>query len=332
VIESSLTMDLPSSRSALRACAVATLLLAPARASAESAADQAKAEALFAEGRRLLAASRFAEACPKFVESQRLDPAIGTQLNLGDCYEKTGRTASAWAVFRDAAAEAHQARDARREAVASERAAALEPRLVKLTILVPIASRAPGLQVKRDGVAVDRAAWSAAVPIDPGWHAVEASAPGKRRWTLPVAIDAAHPTTSITVPPLEDLEARPAAIDAKTDGRSQRLAGGILAGAGAAALGAGAIFTAMAVANDSDSTPHCRGDVCDAAGVKLREDALSDARASTIAVVTGLAAIAGGATLWLTAPASPKRPPGARVGAAPALGPDRVGLTLRGAF
>ncbi len=101
-------MDLPSSRSALRVCAVATLLLAPARASAESAADQAKAEALFGEGRRLLAASRFAEACPKFVESQRLDPAIGTQLNLGDCYEKTGRTASAWAVFRDAAAEAQK--------------------------------------------------------------------------------------------------------------------------------------------------------------------------------------------------------------------------------
>ena len=324
-------MDLLSSRSALRACAAAALLLAPARASAESAADQAKAEALFAEGRRLLAASRFAEACPKFVESQRLDPAIGTQLNLGDCYEKTGRTASAWAVFRDAAAEAQKARDARREAVASERAAALDLRLVKLTILVPIASRAPGLQVKRDGVAVDRAAWSAAVPMDPGWHAVEASAPGKRRWTLPVAIDAAHPTTTITIPPLEDLEA-PAPIDAKADGRSQRLAGGILAGAGAAALGAGAIFTAMAVANNSDSTPHCRGNVCDAVGVGLREDALSDARASTIAVVTGLAAIAGGATLWLTAPAGSKRPPATRVGAAPVLGPDRVGLTLRGAF
>ncbi len=324
-------MDLLSSRSALRACAAAALLLAPARASAESAADQAKAEALFAEGRRLLAASRFAEACPKFVESQRLDPAIGTQLNLGDCYEKTGRTASAWAVFRDAAAEAQKARDARREAVASERAAALDLRLVKLTILVPIASRAPGLQVKRDGVAVDRAAWSAAVPMDPGWHAVEASAPGKRRWTLPVAIDAAHPTTTITIPPLEDLEA-PAPIDAKADGRSQRLAGGILAGAGAAALGAGAIFTAMAVANNSDSTPHCRGNVCDAVGVGLREDALSDARASTIAVVTGLAAIAGGATLWLTAPAGSKRPPSTRVGAAPVLGPDRVGLTLRGAF
>jgi hypothetical protein len=325
-------MDLPSSRSALRAAAAAALLLAPARASAASDADQARAEALFAEGRRLLAASRFAEACPKFVESQRLDPATGTLLNLGDCYEKTGRTASAWAVFRDAAAEAHEARDPRREAVANERATALERGLAKLTILVPIASRAPGLQVKRDGVTVERAAWGAAVPMDPGWHAIEASAPGKRRWTLPVTIDAAHPTTTVTLPPLEDLAAPPGAIEAGTEGRSQRLAGGILAGVGAAALGAGAIFTAMAVANNSDSTPHCRGNVCDAAGVELRDDALNDARASTIAVVTGLAAIAGGATLWLTAPAGPKRSPATRVGAAPAIGPDRVGLTLRGAF
>lgn len=324
-------MDLHPSRIARCACAAAALLIAPARASAESAADQAKAETLFVEGRRLLAASRFAEACPKFAESQRLDPAVGTLLNLGDCYEKTGRTASAWTVFRDAAAEARRLRDARREEVASDRATALGLRLVKLTILVPKASETPGLQVKRDGVVVERAAWSTATPMDPGWHAIEATAPGKRRWTLPVTIDAARPTTVITVPPLEDLAA-PVAAEPRTEGRAQRIAGGVLAGGGLAALGVSAIFTAMAVASDNESAAHCHGNACDRIGVGLRDDALDDARASTISLVTGLAAVAGGAALWLTAPSSAKKPPATGIRADPVIGPGQVGLTFRGAF
>jgi hypothetical protein len=324
-------MDLHPSRIARCACAAA-LLIAPARASAESTADQLKAETLFVEGRRLLAASRFAEACPKFAESQRLDPAVGTLLNLGDCYEKTGRTASAWTVFRDAAAEAHRLHDARREAVASERATALGLRLVKLTILVPSASVTPGLQVKRDGVTVDRAAWSAATPMDPGWHAIEATAPGKRRWTLPVTIDASRPTTVITIPPLEDLAAPALATEPRTEGRAQRIAGGVLAGGGAAALGVSAIFTAMAIASNNDSAAHCHGNACDKIGVGLRDDALDDARASTISLVTGLVAITGGAALWLTAPSGSKKAPATGIRAAPVLGPGQVGLTFRGAF
>ena len=44
-----------------------------------------------------------------FVARQyRLDPGAGTLLNLGDCYEKSGRTASGWAAFREAVAVAHR--------------------------------------------------------------------------------------------------------------------------------------------------------------------------------------------------------------------------------
>lgn len=324
-------MDLLPRRIARSLGAAATLLIVAASARAQGPNDQARAEALFSEGRRLLAASRFAEACPKFAESERLDSAIGTRLNLGDCYEKTGQTASAWAVFRAAAAEAERTHDARRGSVASERATALALRLVKLTILVPPASRAPGLQVKRDGVALDSAAWGEATPMDPGWHAIEATAPGKRRWTSPVTIDAARAQTEITVPPLEDLATSKATPDASA-GRSQRLASMIVAGTGVAALGVGAIFTGLAVARNHDSDAHCHGNICDALGVEQRDEALGSARASTVAVIAGLVAIGGGAALWFTAPTGPKKPYSTGIQAAPAISSEQIGVTVRGAF
>src|SRR4051812_25793931 len=92
---------------------IATLAFAPtARAGepralaadgAPSASAIAEAQVLFTEGRRLVTEGRYAEACAKLAESQRLDPSAGAQLNLADCYERSGQTASAWTVFREAA-------------------------------------------------------------------------------------------------------------------------------------------------------------------------------------------------------------------------------------
>src|SRR5579883_366085 len=78
------------SLSVLLACALA------ATARAVWAQDsEITATALFNEGRRLANQGRYNEACPKFAESQRLAPSGGTLMNLAECYERTGRTASA---------------------------------------------------------------------------------------------------------------------------------------------------------------------------------------------------------------------------------------------
>ena len=61
---------------------------------AAQSSDSAAARALFTEGRTLMEAERFDEACPKLEESLRLDQGIGTQFNLAHCWEKQGRTAS----------------------------------------------------------------------------------------------------------------------------------------------------------------------------------------------------------------------------------------------
>src|SRR4051812_15990847 len=115
-------------------CVAILLLLGavPRSARAEaSAADEAVARALFKEGRSLID-SEPARACPKFEESQRLDPGIGTLLNLGICYEAIGKTASAYGAFGEAAVMAHKAGDKPRQDDAERRAKAVEAKLSRL--------------------------------------------------------------------------------------------------------------------------------------------------------------------------------------------------------
>src|SRR6188508_1232334 len=84
-------------------------LVSRAEAQVSGESRRAAAEALFIEGRRLVAEGKTAEGCAKFAESQALDPGVGTLLNLARCYERIGRTASAWTTYREAASRAQAA-------------------------------------------------------------------------------------------------------------------------------------------------------------------------------------------------------------------------------
>src|SRR5471032_2545697 len=103
------------------------LLLAPPVSAQANASSQAAAEALFDEGVKQMKVGNFTVGCPTLEESERVDPGVGTLLYLGECYEKLGRTASAWATFREAASLAASSGESGREKVAVERAARLEP-------------------------------------------------------------------------------------------------------------------------------------------------------------------------------------------------------------
>jgi hypothetical protein len=190
---------------ATRHCAVAALLsslfaVAPSFAQTPPT-DQALAQTLFDRGRELLAPKTCAEACLMFGESARLDPSVGTELNLGLCYESQGKTASAWAAYRAAGARARRDGRKDREQAARDRATALEPKLARFSIAPSPGSEVPGLEVRLDGTVLGRATWDIAAPIDPGSHVVEARAPGYRTWTTPFDIDAAA-SRSIVVPAL----------------------------------------------------------------------------------------------------------------------------------
>lgn len=177
-------------------------LLLPLSAAAEpSATDKAAAEALFDQGKDLMRAGKFDDACPKFAESQRLDPGVGTLLGLAECYERTGRIASAWATFREASALARVSGDARRDGIAQQRSRRLEPDLPRLVV---VAAPPDGVELSvTDGSSpVAKAAWGAPLPVDPGEHVIRASAPGRREWTAAVRIERGE-TKTVQVPELE---------------------------------------------------------------------------------------------------------------------------------
>jgi serine/threonine-protein kinase len=282
---------------------------------AQNAADKATAEALFNQGTKLLDEKNYAEACPKLAESLRLDPGVGVMLYLADCFEQSGKTASAWAQFRDAQDLAGKQGDAKRADIARGRANALEPKLPKLVITVAAEAKTAGLEVKRDDAVVGEAQWGAPLPVDPGAHAIAASAPNKKTWVTNVDVpaDGGSPVT-VAIPALEagaegggGGAAGAVGGEGGGGGRSQRLIGLVVAGVGVVAVGVGAVFGLSAISqlNDSNSSGHCHPDNhCDPTGIQMRSDASSSATLSTIFVGAGAAALVGGAVLYFTAPSA----------------------------
>ena len=135
------------------------ILLAGASARAADPREQQLAQALFDEGRQLMEQKRYAEACPKLAESQRLDPGGGTLLNLALCHEKEGKTATAQAEYADALAMSTKDGRKDRQDLARERLAAIEPKIARISVIVPPGSDVEGLEVKLDGLVLRRAAW-----------------------------------------------------------------------------------------------------------------------------------------------------------------------------
>jgi hypothetical protein len=293
---------------------------------AEAQTDSAAARALFSEGRDLMEKERFDEACPKLEESLRLDEGMGTQFNLAHCWEKVGRTASAWALFLDVAAAARASNQPQRETAARERAKALEPKLTRMRI--EVADAAPDMKVERDDKEVGRAAWGMAMPIDPGDHVIRVTAPGKRPWLHEVKVPAASRTFSVNVPALEDepvvadTAAGPNADEGKTQSvtedvdptrdegsNGQIVTAWVVGGVGVAALLAGTIFAVQSRSDNSEALKLCLlddGTSCASPAEKERHKALTaDARReqtlSFIGFGLGGAAVIAATILYITA-------------------------------
>jgi hypothetical protein len=303
-------------------------------------ADEATADALFKEAQQLMAAGNYGAACPKLAVSEHLDPAQGTLLNLGDCLEKTGAVASVFGAFTEAEVLAHKAGDKLTQDEAARRAKLLEGKLPKLAIVVAPEARVPGLAITLDGKPLEDAILGSPLPIDPGDHAVEATAPHKLRRTSTLTVKPGPGTTTVNVGPLVEMIEPPSpssVAPVKTSTWSpRRKVGLVVGGAGVVGLGIGAAFGIVALAKKADAIADCQPNdarECDPTGLSLRAEGRSAANASTVSFALGGTALAAGILLFATAPAAGS-PTGTgslpRLSKRPLIGLRSGGTALRG--
>lgn len=174
-------------------------------ARAQDGAEVAKTQALFASGVELMKQGKFGEACPKFEEVVRRTPdGIGAKLALAECYEGSGKLASAWGTWHKAGGQAAVAGQNERADAAKKKAALLEPRLSRLVIVVPAEVAAlPGLVIKLDDAGSVRSEWGVALPVDGGDHAVSATATGRVAWSRSVKVAVEGARVEVAVPMLD---------------------------------------------------------------------------------------------------------------------------------
>ena len=305
---------------------------APAGAPAPSErARVAKAEAAFDRGRALLRQGRVGEACLELEESQRLDPGLGTQLNLADCYERSGRFASAHALFVEVVAGARNHGQEQREKVARTRATALEAKVSQLVIAVP-AGAGPELHVERDGKELRPGEWNVLVPVDPGLHRVRAWGPGVGEWSTEVSVGEEGELHEVAVP---FNDARPFLAPLH---RKFGLAAG---GVGVAGVLVGSFFGMRAISKKSDAArAGCDGRSCETAeSGALRDEARSAGDVATLAMGVGAASLAAAAVLlWVVPEPEPDAEGGdrsarsARLEVSPQIFARGGGLWLRTGF
>ena len=312
--------------------------------------NAAAAQVLFDDALALMTQGKAAEACPKLEKAQRLDPGMATQFRLAECYEKSGRTVSAWLLFVEVADAARAAHRPEREVVARRRAAAIEANLVKMTVSVPdLVAAIPGLEIRRDGAVVDKALWGEAVPVEPGEHTVVATAPGKQRWESKGAPRPSSVRLSMTIPMLQDIAVASSIASPEPPASHRSLAPAfVVGGVGVVGVGVGAAMLAVAAGALSDAkarsaTLRAGGQSCDATFTNYAGPASCDALAKKassvdalhngglIPLVVGSAAL-GGALLYALWPASAAPRATSRLRAQPMLSRSEGGVLVSGSF
>lgn len=315
---------------------IAAILCTPglARAEAPAVPLDATADVLFEYARSLVRDGRYAEACPKFEESMRIRPGIGTRFNLADCWERQGRLASAWAAFVKVSTETHVLAQKEREEAARDRARTLEPRLGRLAIDVP---QERDVTVRCDGQPVSTNLWSLPIPMDAGKHFVEVIAGRQIRWSAVVVVEDGQ--VSRVTAPAGDALVTP--VDAPTSAEKQpavspsthlqRTLGWTLLGSSVLGFGAGLLGI---VEHDRAVADYNADPTCPSFDASSRpapcQDRVSAATTWKTAAVVGFAGggllLGAGAVLLLTAPSSSS--PSHRVACVPA----GLGATCGGAF
>jgi len=340
---------------------VGLLLFASSSAWAEpTPEDVALSEALFREGKTLLQEGKFDQACPKLAESQRLDPAGGTLVTLGLCYEAAGKTARAWVVFGEALAAAERDKRTDRIKLTKEHIGTIEKRLSYLTIeLAPEGIGTSEFTITRDGANVARAALGTASPVDPGKHIINVVATGVTPYTVEVEIGPEGDRKKVVIPtlvrilekPMESLPVEktpekrieppryvvpPPVKDKPTRAMHPGRIGALMfGGISVIALGSGAYSGLYAKSLHDEALALCPASPCpNEKGIQQNKEAQKNADLSTGFIAGGLVGLAGSIVLWVAFPniPSPSETSSNAISLLPVLGPANAGAIVVGSF
>jgi hypothetical protein len=313
---------------------------------------------LFKEARQLVSEGKYDLACPKFERSLRLETGIGTQFNLADCWERSGRTASAHDLFLTVAAASKERGQPEREQAAARRAEALVPRLSRLQIQHELP--AVKLSVSRDGIKLEHSNWSEPTPVDPGRYVVTLSSQGQEQWKTEVNVPAQALTVLLTVPPranpdpggkatkvtslttrnkrthkqlkpkaLAPSHARTNASQSYEDTSSIWPIVGL--SVGGVAIGTGVMFALLFQSKNGQARDICPAGVgCTDSDIQKHDGLVKDAQAAKMGAYLGLglgAASVAAATIYYAArPAHREKSPTAGLNIAPTLGAANQGF------
>lgn len=269
------------------------------------AQGHAAAEALFESGRDAVARGDYERGCQQLRESNRLEPAVGTQFNLADCEEKRGKLSTAWTLFRAVAEKVPEGDE--RAVIARERADALNGRLPKVTLR--LAADAPTETTVRDGdIELGSASFGVPIPIDPGPHEFIVSAPGRPTRKFHVMFREGE-TQLLEVRPggSSEPETRPAvegpatATPAPSRGSSTRTLGWVLGGVGVAGIGVGAVAGIMVLGKKNTADEACPAKQCtDKSGLEAIDAAKTFQVVSNVGWVVGVLGLGFGTYFVLT--------------------------------
>ena len=333
-------LDLQSAMMRPLSLAVVMFCLGAAVCQRPASAQEPTAQALAEAASKLMAQGRYDEGCDQYARSERIDPTPRRKIKVAECNERRGRTATAWVAFSQALDMADERQDDLAASAAHDGLERIEANLDKIEVVVPDeAAAVAGLEIRRDGLLVAKAAYGLAVPVDPGKHVVSASAPGRHSWSVEFALARGPAAISVIIPVLEHArECYPGAVceeevlvnpfttadrapletrsfapaspapsaDPATSLTAQRTVAFILGGVGLTAIGAGALV-----------------------GLAREDQAGSEARASTALLGLGVASLAAGVIVFLT---EPDAVPRTALQVGPSIGNRSLGVSAGGSF
>jgi hypothetical protein len=279
---------------ARRWCALGALALLVVGSPARGDDKKQRAEALFQEARELMARSDFARACPLLEESYKLDQGVGTLLAVALCHEGSGKPATALREFKEALRASVRTNRPDRVMLAESHVQELEATVSRIVVKPP-SPEPTGLSITLDDQLLDRATMLAGAPVDPGEHAVGATAPNAVAWRTRILVS---PNGKVQVD-IPALAATTVAPSTPPRASSSRTLGWVLGGVGVAGLGAGGVFGGLAFDANARSEDECRGTLCSERGVDLNDEAKRNATIANVSAIVGGVVLGAGLYLLL---------------------------------